>query len=103
MIPLNVHVIDSDNGSVTIRWEVSIITYPPVNYYVEYGINTKELIGYNENITMIDDGVYSLELTCLDSSATYYYHVVANNSVKYTASNLGSFIPKKCELFVNIL
>ena len=94
MLPTFVKTIDSSNDSVTIQWKVSTIAYTPEMYFIEYGLavdklnmqSSKQETGPN---IMVQDRVYSIELTDLQTWTTYYYHIVATNCDVHTVPNCG--------------
>ena len=94
MLPTFVKIIDSSNDSVTIQWKVSTIAYTPETYFIEYGTAVDQLNMPSSKqesgpSIMVQDRVYSIELTGLQPWTTYYYRVVATNCDVHTVPNCG--------------
>ena len=79
-----------------IQWTVPRITYTPENYTVHFGtspgsltyVSQQQESGDNFTATNLS---FSIQLTGLSAGTTYYYQVVAVNSVGSTASVEQSF------------
>ena len=75
----------------TIQWTVSRIAYTPENYTVHYGTSSGSLSSFSQqqqsgdNVTATNLQL-SVQLTGLSPGTTYYYQVVAVNSVGSNAS-----------------
>ena len=84
------------HDTATIQWTVPMIAYTPENYTVYFGTSPGSLTPFNEqqqsggNFTATNLP-FSIELTGLSARTTYYYQVVAVNSVGTTASVEQSF------------
>ena len=80
-----------------IQWTVSRIAYTPENYTVHYGtssgsmtnVSQQQQSGKNFTATNLQ---FSVELTGLSAGTTYYYQVMAANSVGSTTSVEQSFM-----------
>ena len=73
-----------------------MIAYTPENYTVHFGTTSGSLIPFNQQRQSGDNFTatnlpFSLQLTGLAARTTYYYQVVAVNSVGTTASVEQSF------------
>ena len=82
---------DVRHNRATIQWTVPRIAYTPENYTVHFGTSPGSLIPFNQQLQSGDDFTatnipFSLQLTGLSPGTTYYYQVVAMNSVGSTAS-----------------
>ena len=71
---------------VNMEWRVSLLTYDSETYHVIYGTNQSNLSSDSDAISAT-----SIELTDLMVSATYYFRIVATNSVGATASDTSNF------------
>ena len=84
------------HNRATIQWTVSRIAYTPEIYTVHFGTSPGSLSPFSQqqesgdNVTATNLS-FSIELTGLSAGTTYYYQVVAMNSVGSTASVEQSF------------
>ena len=84
------------HNTATIHWTVSRIAYTPENYTVHFGTSSGSLTSFNQQQQSGDNFTatnlqFFLQLTGLSAGTTYYYQVVAVNSVGSTASVEQSF------------
>ena len=83
--------------TVMIWWTVSYIAYYPEMYVVKYGTSQHSLTENSDSIysgedTTITDKTYSIKLSNLKESTTYYVQVVAYSTANRTdMSNVGRF------------
>ena len=76
-----------------IQWLVPVIVYTPENYTVMYGIDDS-LLNYSSGVVVGASGitstnqVYSATLRGLEPNTTYYYRVVARNSIGENSSSV---------------
>ena len=87
---------DVRHDRTTIQWTVSRIAYTPENYTVHFGTSSGSLTPFNQqqqsgNNFTATNLQFSVQLTGLSAGTTYYYLVVAMNSVGSTASDEHSF------------
>ena len=87
---------DVRHNRTTIQWTVSRIAYTPENYTVHFGTSPGSLTRFNQqqqsgNNFTATNLQFSVQLTGLSAGTTYYYLVVAMNSVGSTASDEHSF------------
>ena len=82
--------------SATISWIVANISFDHENYIVMYGTeravlqNTSEVVVGNRNVLVTNDA-FNVTITGLIPFTTYYYILLANNSIGNTSSNLMNF------------
>ena len=94
--PTNLMNIDTRAMSSMIQWTVPIIAYTPETYVVNYGTSMSSLNmmsnpAQNGSDFEAVDQVFSVELTGLVDSTTYFYRVVATNGQGSTSSVIESF------------
>ena len=94
--PSNLMSTDVRHNRATIQWTVSMIAYTPENYTVHFGTSPGSLSPFNQQRQSGDNFTatnlpFSVQLTGLSAGATYYYQVVAMNSVGSAASDEHSF------------
>ena len=82
--------------SITIQWTVPIIAYTPETYVVNYGTSVSSLVMTSAVVMSGNDfetvnQVFSVALTGLVATTTYYYQVVATNGQDSTSSDIQSF------------
>ena len=87
---------DVRHNRAIVRWTVPRIAYSPENYNVHFGTSPGSLTNVNQQQQTGDDFTatnlqFSVQLTGLSAGTTYYYQVVAMNSVGSTASDEQSF------------
>ena len=88
---------NTTHTTASIEWRISQISYTPEIYYVKYGTSSTSL---TLNTTTIESGsdvsitnqIYSVELRGLTFNTTYYYQVVASNSIGSSYSSVKSFV-----------
>ena len=94
------------NGA-TIQWTVSMIAYTPETYTVHFGTSPGSLTPFSQEQHSGDDFnannlQFSVQLTGLSAKTTYYYQVVAVNSVRSNASVEQSFMTTTlCKLYLH--
>ena len=83
--------------SATIQWLVNAISYTPETYTIYYGTSqvslqesTNVMVEGTTDITAITQ-MYSKIVIGLEESTTYYYQIVAENSVGSTESAIAEF------------
>ena len=87
---------DVSHNRATIWWTVFRIAYTPETYTVHFGTSPGSLTNVTQqqqsgdNVTATNL-TFSVQLTELSAGTTYYYQVVAMNSVGSTASVEQSF------------
>ena len=79
------------HNKATIHWTVSRIAYTPETYTVHFGTSPGSLTPFSQQQQSGDNFTatnlqFSLQLTGLASGTTYYYQVVAVNTVGSTQS-----------------
>ena len=84
------------HNRATIQWTVPMIAYTPENYTVYFGTSSGSLSNSSHQRQSGDNFIatnlqFSLELTGLSAGTTYYYQVVAVNSVGSTQSTRPQF------------
>ena len=78
--PEDITFMDVKSDSVIIQWTVAYISYSPETYVVQYGTSRDSLI-HNSRSTDSEEGEmmsYSVELSGLRDSTTYYVQVLAS-------------------------
>ena len=95
--PSNLMSTGVTHNRATIQWTVSRIAYTPENYTVHFGTSPGSLTPFNQQQQSGDNFTatnlqFSVQLTGLSAGTTYYYQVVAVNSVGSTASVELSFM-----------
>ena len=94
--PSNLMSTGITHNRATILWTVSRIAYTPENYTVHFGTSPGSLTPFNQQQQSGDNFTatnlqFSIELTGLSAGTTYYYQVVAVNSVGSTQSTVRQF------------
>ena len=94
--PSNLMSTSVRHNRATIKWTVSRIAYTPETYTVHFGTSSGSLTSFNQQRQSGDDFTatnlsFSTQLTGLSPGTTYYYQVVAMNSVGSTSSVEESF------------
>ena len=89
--PSNLMSTEVRHNRATIQWTVSMIAYTPETYTVHFGTSPGSLTPFNQqrqsgNNFTATNLPFSVLLTGLSAGTTYYYQVVAMNSVGSTAS-----------------
>ena len=84
------------HNRATIQWTVARIAYTPETYTVHFGNSSGSLTNVSQQQESGDDFTatnlqFSVELTGLSPGSTYYYQVVAVNSVGSTTSDEQNF------------
>lgn len=79
-----------------VEWTVSSISYTPEVYYIRYGLSPESLTAVSNTTEGTSDIsatnlLFSLSLTGLRFQRTYFYQVVAENSVGTTESSVANF------------
>ena len=95
--PSNLMSTTITHNRATIRWTVSRIAYTPENYTVHFGTSPGSLTSFSQQQRSGDNFTvtnlpFSVQLTGLAAGTTYYYQVVAVNSVGSNASIEQSFM-----------
>ncbi len=80
-----------------IQWLVPAIVYTPENYTVIYGtdeslLNSSSGVVIGTNDITSANQVYSATLRGLQPNTTYYYQVVARNSIGENSSTVGILV-----------
>ena len=94
--PSNLMSTDVRHNRAIIQWAVSRIAYTPETYTVHFGTSPGSLTSFSQqrhsgnNFTGANLQ-FSIQLTGLSAGTTYYYQVVAVNSVGSTVSVEQSF------------
>ena len=95
--PSNLTSTGVRHNRATIQWTVSWVAYTPENYTVHFGTSPGSLTPFNQQRRQSGDNFtatnlqFSLQLTGLTAGTTYYYQVVAVNTVGSNASVEQSF------------
>ena len=84
------------HNRATIQWTVSRIAYTPENYTVHFGTSPGSLTSFNQQRQSGDNFTatnlqFSVQLTRLSAGTTYYYQVVAVNTLGSTQSTVQQF------------
>ena len=84
--PANVMSTGITHNRATIQWTVPRIAYTPETYTVHFGTSSGSLTPFNQQRENSDNFTatnleFSVQLTGLSPGTTYYYQVVAVNSV----------------------
>ena len=93
MRPEDVTFREVQSDSVTVQWRVSHKSYSPETYVVQYGTSRESLI-HNSSRTHSEEGLttYSVKLSGLRDSTTYYVQVLATNTaLRSSRSSVESF------------
>ena len=94
--PSQVSVVSVSHEDAEIEWRVAAISFTPETYHVEYGLSQQ----YLNLTTIITEGtfdvqatnlIYSSILTELRGYITYYYQVVAENTIGTSRSAVRNF------------
>ena len=94
--PTNLMDIGTGAMSTMIRWTVPIIAYTPETYVVNYGTSmssldlTSAMVMSGSDFEAVNQ-VFSVALTGLVDTTTYFYQVVATNGQGSTSSDIHSF------------
>ena len=93
------------HNTATIQWTVPRIAYTPETYTVHFGSSPGSLTPFNQqqqsgdNFTATNQQFF-LQLTGLSAGTTYYYQVVAVNSVGSTQSVEQSFMTNELRMYM---
>lgn len=86
-----------------IQWLIPVVVYTPENYTVIYG-RDETLLNYNSSDVVMSTNninqMYSATSSGLEPNTTYYYQVIARNSIGVNSSNTGMLVtptPCKCD------
>ena len=84
------------HNRATIHWTVSMIAYTPETYTVHFGTSSGSLTNSSQQRQSGDNFTatnlqFSVQLTGLAAGTTYYYQVVAVNSVGSNQSTVEQF------------
>ena len=84
-------------STATIEWRIPAIAYTSETYYVEYGTSITSLDGHSSIIESgsslsVVNKIYSVVLSGLSFNTTYFYRVVATNTLTSIRSSLNSFV-----------
>ena len=91
MIPIDLVHTTLSFELAQIQWLIPEIVYTPENYTVVYG-KEQTLLNYSSNVIVGTDNItsrnqiYSTTLSVLEPNTTYYYQVIATNSVGRNSS-----------------
>ena len=96
MEPTNLMNVSTAAFSTIIRWTVPNIAFTPETYVVNYGVSPGPLSLMSDEMQSGSDFVtenrmFSVQLTELQDSTTYLYHVMATNAFGTTLSMTQSF------------
>ena len=87
-----------------IEWHIPVIAYTPETYKVLYGPNeaqlnfTSEMVIGTNDVTATNQ-IYSTTIMNLQSNASYYYQIVATNSIGTNRSVISKLdTPPPCKL-----
>ena len=94
--PSNIRNSTVTHNRATIQWTIPRIAYTPENYTVNFSTSPGSLTNVSQQQESGDNFTatnlpFSVQLTGLSAMTTYYYQVVAMNSVGSTASVEQSF------------
>ena len=91
--PEDISFREVESDSVIIQWTVSHISYSPETYVVQYGTSRESLIHNSSRTHSEEDRVtYSVQLSGLRDSTTYYVQVLATNTAQRSSrSSIESF------------
>ena len=104
--PTNLMDIETRAMSTTIQWTVPIIAYTPETYVVNYGTSmgsldmTSAMVMSGSDFEAVNQ-VFSVALTGLVDTTTYFYQVVATNGQGSTSSDIQSFTTTILRKFTN--
>ena len=89
--PSNLMSTGVTHNTATVQWTVPMIAYTPETYTVHLGTSSGSLTPFNQQRQSGDNFTatnlqFSIQLTGLAAGTTYYYQVVAVNSVGSTQS-----------------
>ena len=93
MEPIDLVHTSSNSELAEIQWFIPAIVYTQENYTVVYGVDqallnyTSDVVVGTSNIAQ-ENQVYSTTLRNLDPNTTYYYQVIASNSVGTNSSDV---------------
>ena len=83
VVPEDITFREVESDSVIIQWIVSHISYSPETYVVQYGTSRESLIHNSSRTPSEEDRVtYSVQLSGLRDSTTYYVQVLATNTAQ---------------------
>lgn len=80
-----------------IEWLIPVIAYTPETYIVNYGPDEAQLNFTSDTVIGTRDitarnQIYSTTISDLQSNTTYYYQVVAENSVEFNKSRIAQLV-----------
>lgn len=93
MVPIDLVHTTLSFELAQIQWLIPEIVYTPENYTVVYGKEQTSL-NYSSNVIIGTDNItsrnqiYSTTLSGLEQNTTYYYQVIAINSVGMNSSDI---------------
>ena len=81
--PEDITFVDVMSDSVIIQWTIPYISYSPETYVVQYG-TSRDSLTHNSSSTHSEEEVmtYSVELSGLRDTTTYYVQVLATNTAQ---------------------
>ena len=97
MQPIDIVHTTLSSQLAEIQWLVPAIVYTPENYTIAYG-KSQALLNYSSSVVVGSNNIsrpnqiYSITLNNLEANATYYYQVIASNSVGTNSSEVGELI-----------
>lgn len=92
--PIDLVYTTSSSELVEVQWLILAIAYTPENYTVMYGIDPALLNSSSDVVVGIKEKnqLYSATLTDLEPNTTYYYQVIARNSIGTNSSDVEMFL-----------
>ena len=96
------------HNRATIHWTVPRIAYTPENYTVHFGTSRDSLTPFSQQLHSGNNFTaanlqFSVQLTELSAGTTYYYQVVAVNSVGSAASAEQSFTTTELRMLTKVI
>lgn len=108
MEPIDVVHTTLSSELAEIQWLVPAIAYTPEDYTVIYG-RDPAVLNYSSSVVIGTDNImqtnqmYSVILSNLEANTTYYYQVIARNSIGVNSSDVKTLLtplPSREHLFL---